>query len=271
VAGELQEPMSRIAALLEYVRTHLDTELNVGLLAQRAGFSTFHFQRIFRVAVGETIADYVRRLRLQRAAIRLRSDDAPITEIALGSGYETPSAFARAFTNAYGRTPSAFRAEADASPLVEHAMNVVFETMPRRRLLGMPHVGPYSRVPVLWARFTGHLRSRGLLEGAQLVGLSYDDPETTDLEALRYEACVVSDEAADESLATIEIDGGRYAVYRHVGPYELIGHAFDRLIEHLIFVERLDVRDAPCMEFYRNDPTVAAPGELVTDLAVPVV
>jgi AraC family transcriptional regulator len=262
--------MVRIAALLEYVRTHLDADLNVAVLAERAGFSPFHFQRIFRVALGETIGDYVRRARLQRAAIRLREAGEPITEIALESGYETPSAFARAFASVYGQSPSAFRA-AGASPVMGYAMELRVERIEPIRVLGMIHHGPYSQVPALWRRFLDHLDTRALLAARpQMIGLSYGDPDTEAQEALWYAACVATEADADESLETFHIGAGRFVAFRHRGSYQLIGHAFD-IFDQVLFHERLELRDVPCMEFYRSDVASTAADELVTDLYIPVV
>jgi len=263
--------MVRIAKLIEYVRTHLDADLNVTVLAERAGFSPFHFQRIFRVAVGDTIGEYVRRRRLQEAAIRLRSGEDPITEVALDAGYETPSAFTRAFVSTYGETPTTFRASG-RDVILEQAMEYRIERLGQMRMLGMRAVGPYSDVPALWGRLISHSVARGIFgRDVQRIGLSYDDPDTVDLATLRYDACIVTDAQSDDATTVHVVEAGRFAIYRHIGPYPMIGHAFDRFIDHLVFREGEELRDAACMELYRNDPTTCSDGDLITDLAVPVV
>jgi AraC family transcriptional regulator len=263
-------PMRRIELLLEYIRTHLDHEMSVGVLAARAGFSPFHFQRIFRLAVGQTIGEYVRGRRLQRAAIDLRGTEKPVTDIALESGYDTASAFTRAFSNAYGVPPSAFRADA-ASPQIGSAMEFRIERLGSMRVLAMRQVGPYSHVAALWPRFVAHLSARGLMRDPLLLGLSYDDPDTVDLQQLRYDACVVTDAEPDEQLYELCLPEGRYAIYRHDGPYALISHHFDRFIDQLVFREAFELRDAACMEIYRNDQLALDPSAGVVDLAVPIV
>lgn len=267
----IEAPMVRIAKLIEYVRTHLDADLNVQVLAERAGFSPFHFQRIFRVAVGDTIGEYIRKRRLQEAAIRLRSGDDAVTEVALDAGYETPSAFTRAFVSTYGETPTAFRASG-RDVISEDTMEYRTERLERMRLLGMRALGPYSDVPALWERMIGHAGARGILTGCRgTVGLSYDDPDTVDLDRLRYDACIVTDADPDDALSVFVVEAGRFAIYRHLGAHALIGHAFDRFIDHLVFREGAELRNAACMELYRNNPSVTAENDLVTDLAVPIV
>ena len=66
-------------------------------LADVASFSPFHFHRIFRALTGEGVAERVRRLRLERAAARLRSTSRSILEIALEAGYQAHESFTRAF------------------------------------------------------------------------------------------------------------------------------------------------------------------------------
>lgn len=92
-----------------YVRQHVDGSLNREVLAGVAGFSVPHFHRIFTAHVGENIAAYVRRVRMERAGRKLRMGAVDITEVALAAGYATHAAFSRAFKQQYGLSPSEFR------------------------------------------------------------------------------------------------------------------------------------------------------------------
>ncbi|MFW6068877.1 MAG: helix-turn-helix transcriptional regulator [Chloroflexota bacterium] len=93
----------------EYIRSHTDRPLNREALADVAGFSVPHFHRIFTAHVGENIADYVRRVRMERAGQKLRMGAVDITEVALAAGYATHSAFSKAFKRQFGFSPSEFR------------------------------------------------------------------------------------------------------------------------------------------------------------------
>ena len=87
----------RINDVQKYVREHTDEALNREVLAAVAGFSVPHFHRIFTAQVGENIASYVRRVRLERAGRKLRMGAVDITEVALAAGYDTHAAFSKAF------------------------------------------------------------------------------------------------------------------------------------------------------------------------------
>ena len=98
-----------ITAVKQYIYEHIDEPLNREVLAAVAGFSVPHFHRIFTAQIGLNIADYVRGVRLERAARKLRIGAVDISEVALAAGYETHAAFGKAFKQQFGISPSAFR------------------------------------------------------------------------------------------------------------------------------------------------------------------
>jgi AraC family transcriptional regulator len=98
-----------IQVVQHYIRCHMDEPLDRSQLAAIAGFSVPHFHRIFAAAAGTSLADYVRRMRLERAGRKLRGGAVDITEVALAAGYETHAAFGKAFKQRYGLSPSEFR------------------------------------------------------------------------------------------------------------------------------------------------------------------
>jgi AraC family transcriptional regulator len=105
----LQGYTERINEVTQYIREHIDEPLNREVLAAVAGFSVPHFHRIFTAHVGENIASYVRRVRLERAGRKLRMGAVDITEVALAAGYDTHAAFSKAFKQHFGLSPNEFR------------------------------------------------------------------------------------------------------------------------------------------------------------------
>src|SRR5438105_10627197 len=99
----------RLRALIDVLLASLDDPAVGRELARRAFLSRFHFDRLLSAALGESPAAFRRRLLLERAAHALTRSDLPVTELALGAGYQSLEAFGRAFRRAYGTTPSAFR------------------------------------------------------------------------------------------------------------------------------------------------------------------
>lgn len=106
----LAEPQAeRMERVRRFVRDHADEPLDRARLAAVAGFSVPHFHRLWRAHTGENVAAYVRRVRLKRAAFKLRMGAVDITEVALCAGYDTHAAFTRAFKQQYGFSPREFR------------------------------------------------------------------------------------------------------------------------------------------------------------------
>jgi AraC family transcriptional regulator len=105
----LQDQTGVIEEVMRYIREHISEPLNRETLAEVAGFSVPHFHRVFTAHVGESAISYVRRLRLERAARKLRMGAVDITEVALAAGYDTHAAFGKAFKQQFGLSPSEFR------------------------------------------------------------------------------------------------------------------------------------------------------------------
>lgn len=99
----------RILRVLQHIQENLDQDLDVRELANIACFSQAHFHRFFKGMLGESLGEHIRRLRLERAALRLLVTDQNVTNIALDAGYETPEAFCRVFRRMFGSPPTAYR------------------------------------------------------------------------------------------------------------------------------------------------------------------
>jgi AraC-like DNA-binding protein len=106
----------RLRAILDLVEESLaEPDLSGAALAARAHLSRFHFDRLVSAALGEPPGAFRRRLLLERAAHLLARGDASVTDVAYDAGYGSPEAFTRAFTRAYGVTPSAYQARQGGS------------------------------------------------------------------------------------------------------------------------------------------------------------
>lgn len=105
------EWLTRMKDALEYMESNMDDTLNIEEIAKVACSSSFHFQRMFHMLTGVTIADYIRKRRLTLAAQELTISNAKVIDVALKYGYDSPESFAKAFRKAHGITPSAARGQ----------------------------------------------------------------------------------------------------------------------------------------------------------------
>ncbi len=101
---------ARINRVIDYIEANIDKDLSLQELAGVAYFSPFHFHRIFRAMVGETLNDFIQRVRIEKAATKLvLNPKKSITEIAFECGFSSSSAFARAFREAFHMSASDWR------------------------------------------------------------------------------------------------------------------------------------------------------------------
>ncbi len=268
----------RIARTIQHLERHLDGELSLPELADVANFSPCHFHRVFRALTGEGVAEHVRRLRLERAATRLRNTSRSILEIALEAGYQAHESFTRAFEAAFHTSPSHYRAERSfLAPSI--AVGDLPETAARMERIGplsvirLRHVGPYSDVGKTFERLAGWVGARGLFgPWTQGLGISYDDPEVTPPEHLRYEAAFTAPRAVpgEGEIQALDLPVRDYATTIHKGPYSGLAVAYAGLVRWYLRHGEGEISDAPALEFYLNQPGHTAPESLLTKICLPV-
>ena len=116
-------PSDKIAELPAWIVAHLDHDLSVHALAQRACVCPRHLRRLFRIAFKKSPAEFVEQLRLREAGRRLQTSRHSIDSIASAVGYASADVFRRAFERRVGLTPREYRKRAfTARPIPAHAM-----------------------------------------------------------------------------------------------------------------------------------------------------
>ncbi len=110
MTAALQNYEARMRRVLDHIDRHLDADLDLDAVSAVAAFSKFHFHRQFTATFGLSVHRYVQLARMKRASYQLAHMDAlDVTEIAMDAGYDAPDAFARAFRQRFGQSPSSFR------------------------------------------------------------------------------------------------------------------------------------------------------------------
>src|SRR3954470_4087061 len=113
----LQNYQARMRRVLDHIDRHLDGDLDLETVSGVAAFSKFHFHRQFTATFGLSVHRYVQLARMKRASHQLAYMDAQsVTDIAMDAGYDAPDAFARAFRQRFGQSPSSFRKSPDWEP-----------------------------------------------------------------------------------------------------------------------------------------------------------
>ena len=281
----------RINRVTRYIRERLDEPLDRDDLAALAGFSVSHFHRIFTASVGESIGAYVRRARMERAARQLLGGTLPITDIALASGYDTHSAFGKAFKQTFGVNPTEFR---ELNPTA--AAHLINRRIPYRRKEPVMQPLEIRDLPdqkVLYARATeimtspafqtangeafGHLwaflGAHQLMDKVRHCIAIYPDEVEVGKPA-RFDAGAILAEGvetpATDGLAYQTLPGGRWAIFRHIGPYDTLWQTWEAIFRDWLPTAGVELREALPYEDYVDDPSQVAPDQLRTDIYVAI-
>ncbi|HWO01340.1 MAG TPA: helix-turn-helix transcriptional regulator, partial [Blastocatellia bacterium] len=169
--------LEKLLPVLVHIQANLDGDLSLEALAKRVSLSPYHFHRLFRSAVGETLKQYSQRLRLERAASRLIIHDGTILDVALDSGFQSHETFSREFKRRFQVTPRGYRkwgkaklkrSSASMPPLDEAYEDFELSETKVTRLAQLHiafirHVGPYEAVPeTLWRKLADWARTKRL-------------------------------------------------------------------------------------------------------------
>lgn len=269
---------NRLMRVLDHVYANLDGDLSLDTLADVAALSRFHFHRVFAGMTGETVAVFIRRVRLHRAANELLATAAPVAEVAKACGYPNPKSFSRSFRDAFGQSPDGFRKRGLPHPPLRlnskgdfEMYDVTIRKEPERRLAMIAHRGAYMTIGAAFEKAGTIATARGL--GPQLgamMGLYYDDPDAVPEADLRSAAGFEIGREAEIAapLEEARLPGGKHAILTHKGPYTGLRSAYSYLFGDWLPKSGEVPRDTPPFELYANSPMDTAPDDLVTLIGV---
>ena len=240
---------ARINRVIDYIDRNIGKPLCLEELAEVACFSKYHFHRIFASMTGETLYQFILRLRLEKAAaLLLLKRDLSVTAIAFDCGFSDSAVFARNFRNMFGISASewrknkkgdSFSGTSTSAGLKDGRQSIAagrrpgtdivkpfggekeieIRKLPDIQVAYIRHTGPYKGDPDLFAGLYRQLfswaGSRGLLDGKEIetMVIYHDTPEITKDEQLRISVCLPVDSSVegDGEIGRMEIPGGEYA------------------------------------------------------------
>jgi AraC family transcriptional regulator len=268
----------RVQRVVDYLAEHLDKELDLEALARVACFSPYHFHRIYRALLGETVSDTVRRLRLHRAAIDLLDRELSIERTASRAGYASQAAFTRAFRAEYGRPPASYRGARRVTQFDQERNSTMYRVelinIPKLRVAAIEHRGDYQLTSRVFERLMTIAATTGLLTpDTRSIGVFYDDPASVAEAELRADVCITVPDnwAPSGELTEAHIEGGRYARIVHTGPYTELKTAYDWLYQTWLPNSAEEPRNLPCIEEYLNNPRHMPAKDLETAVMMPLV
>lgn len=273
---------------LNYIEDHLTEDIELLEVAQTAGYSLYHFQRIFKGMIGDSMKDYINKRRFSDAGKLLISSDRPIIDVALAYGFQSREAFSRAFKKTIGRNPSEVRSDGMLYKIREPisieyikfeanrrkiGMTPRIVTLPKKQIVGtrkqlMLDGNSFQQIPVLWERWYKDQSSQVITSKVsedECFGICiFDDKESFDY-MIGYE---VSDNIkTPTNMSCYMLESSTYGVFETIGPIvESVQKTWDYIYTSWLPSSDYKHAGTPDLELY-----YPCHGELVAKIYVPLV
>ncbi|THF84200.1 AraC family transcriptional regulator [Cohnella fermenti] len=271
------EWLDRMAKAISLIESRMEGKTDIEELAREAYSSPFHFQRMFHMLTGFTVAEYIRRRKLTLAAQELASTSSKVVDIALKYGYESPESFAKAFRKAHGISPTDARERGiplKAFPRLSFHLSLKGAQDMDYRIIDRPAVrtigvkiattttdGQNSReIPRFWQQAHSDGTIGKLVEacpGKELLGICGD----MDLANERFDYWIAAendDRPADEQWKEFTIPAATWAVFPSIGPMpHAIQDVWRRIFEEWFPSTGYEHAAGPELEVYPDGDTTS--------------
>lgn len=296
------EYVSRIQKVQDYIEQNYGKNMTTEELSSVAGFSKYHFNRIFKSVMDESLLQYVNRVRMENALFILaHRQDRNMTDVAYELGFGDSAIFSRAFKTYYGLSPLAYRKKYSTNckenlflseynksekkkKWVEEPFpntgEVRIENIESKDLVYIRHVGTYKSLGRVFAKWMQELfrlaHKQGLLRQGenQFLVMYHDNPEFGDEKHFRTSLCLTVPDGCsakeEGKLGVTKLTGGLYAV----GHYEIkpgqFEDAWDHMYRNWLMMSGYVPRNACPYEVYLNNPKEDKEGLIKVDIYVPI-
>ncbi|MGG6229773.1 AraC family transcriptional regulator [Tenacibaculum sp. SDUM215027] len=283
--------VERFNKLLDFLEERFKTSIDIHEIEDISFYSYRNINRIFLALQHETIGQFLKRRKLEKAAEYLKFSDNEISDIALEIGYSDVAAFSKAFKKYFHCTPSRFRSSYTLQQKItnqileksneknESLLKFEIETLPTFQMLYLQYQGTYENVKGIektWKQLLKYADKHNLLTDKTIVlGEVLDDDEITESINCRYNAGIILTEAqkieVEGTFKVKEVTSQKYAKFIHKGSHKSCFETYNTIYAHWIYEVQLEFADAPTLEFYLNDEENTSQEELITEIYIPVI
>ncbi|NOU46366.1 MAG: AraC family transcriptional regulator [Bacteroidales bacterium] len=273
----------RINKVLSHIDFHLDEKQDLNSLAEMAFLSKFHFHRIMSSYLGEPLAVYINRIKLEKAAILLKYSDNPIEKIAYTIGYESPTSFTKSFKKAFKVSPTDFKRNNAGNFTIKPKLKAVkqFDLSSEIR-----QIKPFKALTYQvkgkvgdektyegWAGLVSFSSENCLIDAlTKYIAVHWDDPTITKEHNLRYDACIsINKELNQTGKFTLkQFPGGKYLCVSYQGDYMFLPDVYNQIFKTYIFKHNFRLREEPVFEELLNSINDTPKKKLVTVIHIPI-
>jgi len=286
------EHYTRIQNAITFIEDQLQEQLNLADIAKEAGFSTYHFQRLFHAVSGFTVQEYIRTRRLAEAAVMLRETNGTVLQIAVSYQYGSQEAFTRAFTACFDVTPAKYRNP--QTPLAYYQPKIDLITYGANIRGGLNMYKPeivdlapikiigynyqtnlnnetyFDEIPDFYNHFGRneyYLRIPNKARPAFAYGIAHAYQDSGEFSFLIGEE-VTSFEEMEPSFGCFEIPGGKYAVFKVNSAPELGQNTWKYIYGTWLPNSNYDRREGP--DFEVTDVINSSPEKINMTVYIPI-
>ena len=278
----------QINLALEYIQSNFSTYITAEELATISGYSIFHFHRIFKEITGESVNDYIKNTRLEKASnLLLYNQHKNIETIANDVGFSTGTGFSAAFKKRFGSTPKEWRkggyelnplkASKDISVLeLDEEIEIANPTIVNREILPIIYMRVYgykSDMSEVWNKLQAWGEAHDIFdEPHKFIGLFHNHPSFIPYDKARYLACINTSKNIFRSGAVgrCRIFDGKFAKFSfqctHLELYKLIHTAYTKWLPS----SEYEVRNFPSYVEYKNPKALLDNKELEVNFFMPI-
>ena len=297
-----KEYINRINLVLIYIDEHIDEDLSLESVAKVALYSPFHFHRIFKAVIGETLNSYVNRRRIEKIALELmHKNEVSIAELSLQYGFSSNSSFTRAFKSFYGVSPTDFRKQLPGKfskiskveskigqeesifekyicninnhlNWIEMNAKIEIKEISDLHFAGVTHIGVNGienafNIVLKWAR------SKGILENpeAKMARIFHDSFKITSPDKVRMSVAISMNEpfTAENEITPVSIKKGKCIV----GSFEITPEDFEKSWSSLfVWMNEQGYKKSEVtpFEIYHNDFRNHPENKCLVDFYIPI-
>lgn len=215
---------------IDYIIQNFDENLSINDVANHFHFSKFYFCRCFKEVTGESVYEFIKRLKMDQSAIDLKLEkNKPITDIGLDYGYSA-SNYSTAFKKHHNLSPAEFRNAANVTSMSNpfypegnsgfdtfdvYNQKIEIRELPEYLVIYERMIGNYKELKEKWYAFIDQYKDY-IKEDTRLMERFYDDPAITKLNSCLYDICITTEDPCGlENVTTVK--GGRFAMYQYEG------------------------------------------------------
>lgn len=271
----------RINDVLSYIHSDISKEHSVNSLSKTASMSEFHFNRVFKKIVGESVHAYIRRVRLEHCANALLfNPNSTINEVFSEVGFVSNSSFTHAFKSYFGCTPSKWR-EIDKPLHVSqniikiNPLHVEIDYVPRIRVAYVRHRGYNKSIKEAWHRMEEWTLQNELdFSKLPMIGLHHSNPNIVNKKDCHYVACLELDDSFIQfrsgAIGIMEIPRMFCAKFTLSGKYGDLMEYMDYIYYEWLPNSKYEKVHLPSMALYHKNHFIREDGKFELDFYVPI-